>query len=243
MKINGFKHIPLPLNSANGHENGGRFYFTYEEGVKVDNDRKKCTFGVINVSLGDPDDLHEERYLCCVAGKKIFLMLPKVRKGDTNTNALYYGSKYPSAGHAAWSTSMKDHYRENNKAALVDVFVIDAGTRVSNIFGNETVTYVLGQKRITKPSVEPAFIEYANTEAHVLIPDVNITYKELKYGELDAITGEKPKFPIGTVQFRCVIDDSVVKIRPDPLPRKKNAMASVTRALAKQAVIEDDDGE
>ena len=111
-------------------------------------------------------------------------MKPKVQRGNTNTNALYLNvnrGAHPSTGHARWATSYKANYGDSgNKASVVDVYDIDVGFPICNLYGNDT-TGKGGE--IVKPSKDPKPINYINGLAYKLEPEMVIMWKRLVKGD------------------------------------------------------------
>ena len=51
----------MVLNAKEGYNNGGRFYYHTKNEIIVEDNRKTCDFGVINVPVGDPEDMADGR--------------------------------------------------------------------------------------------------------------------------------------------------------------------------------------
>jgi len=238
MSSNGlFKHRKMTLNVKEGHNNDGVFYYTTENEVQVDEGKKTVDYGVFNVPVGDPDDIGEGLYGCSLHGTRIYLMKPKVRRGDTNTNALYRKvdkGAHPSTGHARWATLYKANYGDSgNKASVVDVYEIEVGFPICNWYGNDTT----GQGgEILKPSKDPKHIDYVNGLAYKLEPETVIMWKRLVKGDENS-----QPIPLITLRYRVVPLHTIASIRPSAKD-KDNDLSKLAAAAQHMRIVEDDDG-
>jgi len=241
--MNNFEHIPLVLNKTEGHNNGGRFFYSKENGVEVEEGRKRCDLGVINVPISDIEDYTRGLFGCCVNGTIAYLALAKVRRSDLNTNAVYSEvvndvRRYPKVDHAVWATEYKRNYpREDsngNKPALVDVYAIQVGNKVSNTYGNDRRCQQTRQ--IIVPLKDPKFVDFANGEAFKLESELQKTTKHFIPGDTSSGT-----YPIFTLRYRFVHVNTIVSIRAG-IQENDDTMAKLAAATASIRVIEDDEG-
>ena len=235
--MNNFQHSThIVLNIEEGHENGGQFYYTPENEVKVNDNRHTCDLGVINVPVRDPNDAKYGLYKCACDNRHLYIMMPKVSKCDLNTNAIYDKvdkNVFPSTGHAAFATPIKNHYKANNIAALVDVIVVDAGASISNKFGNDKE---LKNGTIIKPSTELKPVDFVNGNARILEPH-SVTIN--KY--LDEDDSNSKIISLSTIRFRFTFDDSIKAICPE-LHVVNDALTQLTVSAQDTKVIPDNQG-
>ena len=193
------------LSIEHGEDNEG-FYFTTEE-AKTDNTRMKFRFGVVNVPMHDPADQREGRYACAIAldQKKLFLMIPKVRQHDLNTNALFKNDDSDADGHAGLATRMKG----GNLCNRVKIYEVDTSELglILNKFKKDSESY---DARST-----PTMIEWAGEKRILLEKEDKVVLLRFYHPSTHGCNANYTEVPEFTLKYRFVITNSKKKLCVD----------------------------